>query len=193
VAHRDYKSSEPRRAEKRKPRRGGAIKAFLSVIVLGLLLAGVILWKMWPRPSDFRQAPTAPSLSAPAATENAPPPTANQPPPEQGSVPVQTPNFTFYDILPGNKAPRPLPARPAAEQWWLQVAALKNANDADALRAKLMLLNFGTVVEPTKKDDTTLYRVRVGPYPNQAAAETAQKQLAENKFEARPLKQAVTP
>ncbi len=193
---RDYKDSEPRRGGYGQPRRksGGLFKGVLLGILLSLLLAGVLLWLLWPRSQDFKPMASAPELQ--------PPPTAIVTPAKPADAAQDTPaasdrtdasNYTFYDILPGDRAPKPLPAKANAERWWLQVAALKNAGDADALRAKLVLLNFSAVVEPTVQGEATLYRVRVGPFSDQAAADLAQKKLAENKFDARPLKEAVNP
>lgn len=193
---RDYKDSEPRRGGYGQPARrsGGLFKGVLLGILLSLLLAGVLLWLLWPRSQDFKPVLSAPELQ--------PPPTAIVTPAKPADAGQDTPaapdrtdasNYTFYDILPGDRAPKPLPAKPNAERWWLQVAALKNAGDADALRAKLVLLNFSAVVEPTVQSEATLYRVRVGPFSDQAAADSVQKKLAENKFEARPLKDAVNP
>ena len=191
MAQRDYKNSAPRRGGSAKAgkKRGGLLITLLLVVFAGLLLAAVVLWFMWPRPQDFRKASPAPVLKTPPAAINTPATTEEKAAPQAPGTDAQ--NYTFYDILPGDKAPKPLPVKKDNEQWWLQVAALKSNEDADSLRARLALLNFSAVIEPTTKDDTTLYRVRVGPFPNQAAAESVQKKLAENKFEARPLKEAV--
>ncbi len=198
MAQRDYKSSASRRSgSTRSDRKGGSLlKGVLVGIVLSLLLAGALLWLLWPRAQDFKKAVSAPELK-PSVSAKA---TPAKPVPEPGkpaTLPEQSQpnpsNYTFYDILPGDKAPKPLPAKSSKEQWWLQVAALKSASDADELRAKLALLNFSTVIKPAAKADVMFYRVRVGPFSDKGAAESAQKKLAENKFEARALKEAVTP
>jgi cell division protein FtsN len=174
------------------------VKGLLIGIFLSLLLAAALLWLLWPRPQDFKKTPSAPQLQFPAASIATPAKPAQDkvkdaaPAPQSPQSQPNPSNYTFYDILPGDQAPKPLPAKRKPEQWWLQVAALKNANDADALRARLTLLNFSAIVEPTAKDDSALYRVRVGPFPDQGAAESTQKKLAANKFESRPLKEAVT-
>lgn len=191
MAQRDYKSSAPRRSgSTRSDRKGDSLlKGVLVGIVLSLLLAGVLLWLLWPRTQDFKKVVSAPELKPSVSAKATPGKPATSP---EQSQPNPS-NYTFYDILPGDKAPKPLPAKPSKEQWWLQVAALKSASDADELRAKLALLNFSTVVKPAAKADVMFYRVRVGPFSDKGAAESAQKKLAENKFEARALKEAVTP
>lgn len=196
MAHRDYKDSEPRRNRRSKSNRksGSPAIAVLLIILLGLALAGFILWKVWPRPGDFRSVASAPAVEPAPDKKGETAPPVGSPSETQTAAPQdKAADYTFYDILPGNKAPKPLPASKRPEQWWLQVAALKNASDADALRAKLAMLNFSAIVQPTPAGQPPLFRVRVGPYQNQADAETAQKTLAENKFDSRPLKEAVTP
>lgn len=187
MAHRDYKQTGTRRAPAKK--KGGLLKIVLIGLVLGLGMAAVVLWFMWPRAQDFRKAVAVPTIE--------PPPKAATPPAEPATKGTGTAqpaqDYTFYDILPGNRPPKPLPVDKNRVQWWLQVAALKNASDADALRAKLSLLNFTAVVQPTPAGEPLLYRVRVGPYPDQVSAETAQKNLSENKIDSRALKEAVTP
>jgi cell division protein FtsN len=195
MAQRDYKNSEPRRNGSTKSNRkgNGLLKGVLVGVFLSLLMAGVLLWMLWPRPQDFKKVASAPELKPSAsaiATPAKPVTDASKPTPTDQSQPNPS-NYTFYDILPGDKAPKPLPAKPSKEQWWLQVAALKSASDADELRARLALLNFSTVVKSTTKDDVMFYRVRVGPFADKSAADSAQKKLSENKFEARPLKEAV--
>lgn len=194
MAHRDYKKSEPKRGDRvRSNKKGGSVlKAALAVILVSLALAGFILWKVWPRSGDFRSVSSAPEFAAAPATKSEKPAKAAQSATKPAAA-DKTADYTFYDILPGDKAPEPLPADKNQVQWWLQVAALKNASDADALRAKLTLLNFSAIVQPTPAGEPPLYRVRVGPYQDQAAAETAQKTLAENKYDAHPVKEAVSP
>lgn len=187
MAHRDYKQTGPRRSARGKPGKDkGILKSLLIGLALSLIIAAVLLWFLWPQSKDFKEVASAPKLQPPA--KSAPEPAKPVPKPAE---PAQ--NYTFYDILPGNQAPRPQAANPQKMQWWLQVAALKSGSDADTLRAKLSLLNFNAVVQPTPAGEPLLYRVRVGPYPDQASAATAQQTLAENKIESRALKEAVTP
>lgn len=181
MARRDYKNAGARPSGKR----GGPFKTLFFGILLGLIVAGVLAWYLLPRASDFRKVESAPVLHAPPATAPAEPARPATPPPNPS-------NYTFYDILPGNTAPKPVQPAPNKEQWWLQVAALKNAQDADALRAKLTLLNLDVVVQPTA-GDTPLHRVRIGPFKNQDAAESARETLIVNNFEGRLLKEPATP
>jgi len=185
VAHRDYKQTTPKRSSGKR-KKGGLLKSLLLVLVLTSAIAGGLLWFLWPRPQDFRHvhSTTAPEPSPGDST------TETAPPVVKGAATTGQ-DYTFYNILPGNQLPKPLP--PDKTQWWLQVAALKNASDADSLRARLSLLNYTAVVQPTPAGEPLLYRVRVGPYPDRASAVSAQQTLAMNKIDSQPVKAPVTP
>jgi cell division protein FtsN len=184
MARRDYKNAGSRPSGKR----GGLFKVLFVGILLGLIGAGVMAWYLLPRDSDFRRAPTAPEIRVPPTAVATPKPAA----PEAPAAPAPDPsNYTFYDILPGDKAARPMAPAQSKELWWLQVAALKNPQDAETLRGKLAALSLGAVVQATA-DTPPLHRVRVGPFKSQDAAESARETLTLNKFEARLLKEPAT-
>lgn len=192
MARRDYKNASPRAGERRAGRRGGLVGLLFGGILIGLAVAAVLAWYLLPREGDFKEVKRAPEVRVPSTSIRTPAPT--EPVPAQPeATPPEPSNYTFYDILPGNQAPKPQSAGKPAEQWWLQVAALKNAADADSLRARLTLLNLRAVVQPTTGSGAALHRVRVGPYASEAAAESARETLTVNNFEARLLKEAVTP
>jgi cell division protein FtsN len=186
MARQERRSAGDRPAGKR----GGLLKALFGGVLLGLIVAGVMAWYLLPRDSDFKKVESAPTVRIPPTSISTPAPAAGPAPTPTppNATPPDPANYTFYDILPGNKAPKPQAAPVAQDQWWLQVAALKNAKDADALRAKLTLLNLATVVQATD-GEVPLHRVRVGPFRSQEAAESARETLTVNNFEARLLKE----
>jgi cell division protein FtsN len=59
----------------------------------------------------------------------------------------------------------------------VQVAALRTAADAQALKARLAGLGLAAQVQPTQINNDTVYRVRLGPYGNLAQAKDAQARL----------------
>lgn len=173
MARRDYRNDRGLPAG----RRGGTAFMLFAGVLLGLVVAGLMAWFLLPREGDFKKPAPAPQVRVP---EDRPAP------------PPASPSYTFYDILPGDRAPRPEQPAVPAEQWWLQVAALKSAADADALRVRLARLNLNAVVQPTG-GEAPLHRVRVGPYRSRDVAESAREALILNNFEARLLKEPVNP
>lgn len=189
-------------------------------LVGGLVIAAGMAWYFYSQPSGFKVMERAPEIAGPdqaAKPEKTTPPPVEAPgipaPQSTGSEPTapkapaagkpaapagkpgDAPQsaYSFYDILPGKAAPKPLEPPKPKEYWWLQVAALKSQEDADRLKAKLTLLNLDTVIGQTQAAGQTLYRVRVGPFRSEDAAMGALDTLAVNNFEPRLLKEAVNP
>jgi hypothetical protein len=127
-----------------------------------------------PRKPSAEPTPKAPSG---AAKKAAPP----------------APDYSFYDILPGHATPKPKPVVKPTEQYWLQVAALRAAPDAERLKARLALLSLPVVVQKIDNAGTVLHRVRVGPYKSEDEGLEALDTLAENNFEPRWVKDPVNP
>lgn len=97
--------------------------------------------------------------------------------------------YTFFDILPGEKPAKPAGTKLPREVWWLQVAALKEARDAERLKARLTLLGLSVLVQPVVSGETTLHRVRVGPFKTEDEALTALDILTKNDYEPRLFKE----
>lgn len=155
-----------------------------------------------PPPKVAKEAPPAPIEEAPPEVPAKPlaeavkaPPEKKSPAPEKKADTRKTPpaDYSFYDILPGKAAPKPAkPAKPK-EQHWLQVAALKLPQDAERLKARLVLLGLPTVMQKVESGDSSLYRVRVGPFKTEDDGLGALDTLSENDFEPRWVKDPVTP
>jgi cell division protein FtsN len=112
--------------------------------------------------------------------------------PAKAAAPA-APTFEFHAILEGGKTAKPAAAVKPQEVWWLQVAALRQAADAEQLRSRLALANMEATVVPVQSGDNTLYRVRVGPFKTEAAAKTVADLLLKNNLEPRLLKEPVQP
>lgn len=144
-----------------------------------------------PRPEAARPEPARPAAAPPPPSPQ-PVPKATKPPPAKPTAeapPAAGSDFTFFDILPGEKPAKPAGAKLPREVWWLQVAALKEAKDADRLKARLALLGLSVQVQPVASGEATLHRVRVGPFKTEDEALGALDTLAENNYEPRLFKE----
>lgn len=187
AGRRDYAYTPRERAPRKS---AGLWLGLLFGVGVGLAIAAGLIWYFWGKPSGFREFDPAPQLEAPPQAPARTAPVVESAPPAENAAP---PQFTFYDILAGEKTPRPVEPRPAREVWWLQVAALRDAAAADALKARLALINLEAVVHPVEVGGATMHWVRVGPFASEAAAQPAQEILRTNKFEPRLLKEPITP
>lgn len=115
-------------------------------------------------------------------------------------------DYSFYDVLPTQETvavddptqaaapdqaagPEPAATPPAAPQnsaaaapvsrrYLLQAGAFERSADADDLKARIALSGEAARVEPAEVNGKTMYRVRLGPYNDAAAAERARANLA---------------
>ncbi len=67
---------------------------------------------------------------------------------------------------------------PALQGWAVQVGSFKARKNADKLTTRLRKLDFPAYVEPLENAQQTRYRVRVGPYADQAQAKQVLQRLA---------------
>ena len=104
------------------------------------------------------------------------------------------PRFDFYQLLEEDKvevprnAPSPnnKPAASSAEpiEYLMQVGSFKRTEDADRLRAELLMMNMDANIEQFKKrNNDSYYRVLVGPYPNRTKMSKDRSTLADNKID----------
>ena len=79
-------------------------------------------------------------------------------------------------------------AAPAAEasgpRYLIQAGAFRSLADADAVKARIALTGEIARVESSHVDGCTIYRVRLGPYPNAGALATAKQALASHGIDA---------
>ncbi len=111
--------------------------------------------------------------------------------PARTNEPTARVPLTFYGILPGEKPAKPVEPPKPKELWWLQVAALKNPDDADKLKARLSLLGLDVSMQQVESAGLSLYRVRVGPYKRDEDAFADLDTLAANNYEPRLFKEPV--
>ncbi|WAJ38118.1 SPOR domain-containing protein [Pseudomonas sp. GOM7] len=122
----------------------------------------------------------------PQALEETPPPT---PTPEQ--KPVTPEEAAKIDTaraeaaLKGEVPPPPpqvIASAPVTTQFFLQAGSFRRREDADALRAQIILLGQNVKVETGKVREETWHRVLVGPYATREQLAGAQKSLAASGF-----------
>ncbi|MBB2493801.1 SPOR domain-containing protein [Aquipseudomonas ullengensis] len=83
-------------------------------------------------------------------------------------------------LLNGQTPPPPptVAMAPVTTQFFLQAGSFRKREDADKVRAQLILLGQSVQVESGKVREETWFRVLVGPYASREALASAQKQLA---------------
>lgn len=111
------------------------------------------------------------------------------------------PRFDFYKLLQESETIVPAsesineekPAQQQPTEYILQVGSFPSADDADKLRAQLILLNLDAHIEKVEiRKGEIWHRVVVGPFATQAALTTARTQLVNNQYNALVLKRAKT-
>ncbi len=88
---------------------------------------------------------------------------------------------------PGTQSAAATPAPgPGADPfiYFVQAGAFRNAEDAEAQRAKLAMLGIEALVTEREQSGRTVYRVRVGPFNQKALADLTREQLEVNGNEA---------
>ncbi len=82
------------------------------------------------------------------------------------------------------ETPPPLPTavKAAVTQYFLQAGSFRKQDDADKVRAQIILLGQDVQVESGTVREETWYRVLVGPFSNREQLTAAQKKLAGSGF-----------
>jgi cell division protein FtsN len=75
-----------------------------------------------------------------------------------------------------------LASAPVTTQFFLQAGSFRKRDDADTLRAQIILLGQNVRVETGKVREETWHRVLVGPFASREQLAAAQKTLAGNGF-----------
>ena len=116
-----------------------------------------------------------------AVPEKTPPPVVAPVTPEQAAK-IDT--ARAQAALSGLTPPPPPPvAKPAAvTQFFLQAGSFRKKEEADKVRAQIILLGQSAAVESGTVKEETWYRVLVGPFSNREQLTIAQKQLASGGF-----------
>lgn len=82
------------------------------------------------------------------------------------------------------ETPQPAPQRADPFTYFVQAGAFRIHADAEAQRARLLLLGVQASVTQREQAGRPIWRVRVGPFQNQDAADRTKTRLTENGFDA---------
>ncbi|HEY7884660.1 MAG TPA: SPOR domain-containing protein [Cellvibrionaceae bacterium] len=187
---RDY-ARKPRATPARKPRPKSQVPAWVWLFT-GSVLGAFIMFLVYLA----GMTPDVPTQPAAVATNAAP---ETQAPSEETRT-IPKPRFDFYKLLqesevivpatePTAHATDPVQPLEPAFEYILQVGSFRRANDADNLRAQLILLNLDARTEAvTIRNGEHWHRVLVGPFDNQSKLAQARSILVSNQYNALVLK-----
>jgi cell division protein FtsN len=132
---------------------------------------------------------------APVATRAAQP--ASQQAEENELEPGEKSGFDFYTMLPGlevvvpedeirsrggpaGAGPEVVTPQAAPGRYWIQAGSFRRYQDADRRKAELALLGLGSSIQAVTLEGQTWHRVRIGPLPGAAEAESTRRRLVDN-------------
>jgi cell division protein FtsN len=78
--------------------------------------------------------------------------------------------------------PEPAAQAPLSTQFFLQAGSFRRKDDAESVRAQIILLGQNVRVESGTVREETWYRVLVGPFANREQLAVSQKALSANGF-----------
>jgi len=107
------------------------------------------------------------------------------PPPVESQV--STPSQVATPSPP--PAAAPAPAAAARQGYYLQAGAFRGSGDADAMRARVIMLGLPAQVQTAEVNGTTLHRVRVGPFKGLDEMNAARSRLGSEKIETSVVRQ----
>jgi len=138
---------------------------------------------MLPPVTDNRAQPGEAAAPAPAATEPAAPATAARAEPQKTPVPSQPVPAQSAPTQPApaqsavTQAPTQAPPAAARGSFAVQLGTFGSRENADKLVRDMSAKGFAAFIAPYTKEGHELYRVRVGPTRDRAAAEALAAQL----------------
>ncbi len=180
--------------------RGKGGSPLVTGIVIGVLVGlaaalGVALYLAKGQSPFTERKAAEPAKPAPPPAAKVEPPAPAKPAPKDEKDSLQ-----FHEILRGPKdgrdggrevKPGPVPAPPTEEVYFLQVASLSSAADADTLKVQLTLSGFEPRIQSVQLDGgKVVHRVRLGPFASVKDAENALVDVKrKNQIEGRVVKE----
>jgi cell division protein FtsN len=190
-----------RRAPKKQARRNGGggtpgwIWLLVGLLIGALVVAVMLLRGQWDLPDGSLPTPN-PEARAPAAS-------TEEPVAQKPAVEPRKPKYEFFDVLRDKEfvipdaelnaqaqaeasrpADAPVPATVDSVRYLIQAGAFRSSADAEALKARIALTGEVARVESAEIAGGTIYRVRLGPYPNAGSLARAKQALDSHGIEA---------
>lgn len=110
----------------------------------------------------------------------------------------EKPNYDFYKLLENQKvevtkvdAYKSTPKTQVDYQYRLQVASFRSQDEADRLRASLLLEGMEAYIQSSTVNDNTWHRVMIGPFSNRSAMNKVQDKLAARRISPMEIKEPV--
>jgi len=159
---------------------GAVALSLLAVILLPLLLedepppASPLAVRMTTAPDPLPEQADTPDVADATPSPEPEPETDSKVEPVKAEAARPTPKP--QPSTPAAATPAQPKSAVASEEFVVQLAALSDSAKADALKGRAVMAGLPAYTD--KLGDLT--RVRVGPFPSRAAAETAVKKLADN-------------
>lgn len=189
-----------RRSSKNQARRSGGqgtpgwVWLLVGLLAGAVIAIGLVLRGQWSEAGSLLPKPN-PEARAPAASEE---------PVAQDAPEPKKPKYEFYDVLRDKEVIIPdaeLSAQAQAEaaappveetapeaadgpRYLIQAGAFRSSGDAEALKARIALTGEIARVESAQIEGGTIYRVRLGPYPNASTLAAAKQALGSHGIEA---------
>jgi cell division protein FtsN len=169
-------------------------------MILGAVVVTATVWFFNRGDNPFTQTQT-PATKQPTGTPSADQPAAVTPlPGKPGDRPVERPDYTFFNTLPTGEnaplappppapegqaqpSPQQTPATPAQaapmKQTYLQLAAFESAEQADDLKARLILMGLEPITQRAQlPDGRVVHRIRIGPFTDREDLRAMRTRLA---------------
>ncbi len=113
----------------------------------------------------------------------------------QALVEEQPWDFDFYEIFPSTEVPIDEDYNDGSVMrveegftYILQAGSFTTPEDADEMRAELLLMGLDVFVREVEVNDSVRHRVIVGPFPDQAALNQVQDKLSRARISAIPFR-----
>jgi cell division protein FtsN len=172
-------------------------------MILGAIIVTVAVWFFNRSDNPFSQTSSTKSAAGTPADAQSAGVTAL--PGKPGDKPVEKPDYTFFKTLPtGENAPL-TPTTPTEQpqqqhssqtaatsaqtapmkQVYLQLASYENAEQADDLKARLILMGLEPITQRAQlSDGRIVHRIRIGPFTDRENLRAMRARLASSGFNA---------